>query len=237
MILVRQGSSRGKSEFYWLNSFHTFSFGDYFDPDFMGFGSLRVINEDTVQPGQGFGRHPHKDMEIISYVIEGSLQHKDSMGTGTIITPGEIQCMSAGTGVEHSEFNPSATEIVHFLQIWIIPETKGLTPTYQQQSIPQLNNKLTLIASKEGREVIKINQDVKLYRAFLTPEHLLKHEFEQKRGGWLQVIKGELNLNGQMLTTGDGAAIITNNIEVKSIKNTEFLLFDICMMDRGQRLK
>ncbi|WED44322.1 pirin family protein [Legionella cardiaca] len=227
MIFIRKGSSRGKSQSDWLTSFHTFSFGEYYDTQFMGFSTLRVINEDTVQPGKGFGRHPHRNMEIISYVVEGSLQHRDSLGTGSVIKPGEIQCMSAGTGIEHSEFNHSTTEIVHFLQIWIIPEQKDLTPGYQQRVLPQLNNELTLIAAKEDNNVIKIHQDVNLYRALLTPGHLINFKFNSDRCGWLQLIKGEVTLNEQQLVAGDGAAIITESIEIQSVTESEFLLFDL----------
>lgn len=227
MIEVRKGYSRGKSHNYWLNSFHTFSFGDYFEPEFMGFSSLRVINEDTVQPGEGFGRHPHKNMEIITYVIEGSLEHKDSMGTGTVIRPGEIQCMSAGTGIQHSEFNHSSTNIVHFLQIWIIPEKQNLKPQYQQESMPVRDNELLLIGAHEGDNIIKINQDVKLYRGLFTFNHEMDYRFSNDRCGWLQLVKGELLLNNHQLVAGDGAAITTEEININSTRDAEFLLFDL----------
>lgn len=229
MIIIRKGSDRGNSRIEWLNSFHTFSFADYYDQNFMGFCSLRVINEDTVQPGFGFGKHPHNNMEIISYVIEGSLEHKDSMGTGSVIKPGEIQRMSAGTGVEHSEFNHSKTELLHFLQIWIIPDKKQLQPSYEQKTIPQEKNKFLLIGSHNGGEhAITIHQDVKLFIAYLTQNNSIHHQFEKGRKGWLQVVKGKINLNKQSLSAGDGAAITgEDRIEIVCEQNAELLLFDL----------
>lgn len=228
MILVRKANSRGKSNISWLSSAHTFSFADYYDPEFMGFRSLRVINEDKVKPGMGFGRHAHSNMEIISYVIDGALTHKDSMGNGSIIYPGEIQSMSAGTGIEHSEFNDSKNETLHFLQIWIIPEKSGLAPRYQQYTIPQSSNELILIGSAENKaNLVHINQDVSLYTAYLMPEQIVKYTFGNERAGWLQLIKGELILNGLHLEAGDGAEITDQDIEIKSVNNSEFLLFDL----------
>ena len=169
MIYIRKGHERGKGQTNWLKSFHTFSFGEYYDPEFMGFGNLRVINEDTVQPGFGFGRHPHNNMEIITYVVSGVLEHKDSMGTGSVITPGEIQMMTAGTGIEHSEYNHSKSELLHLLQIWIIPEKKDLKPSYQQIKLHNVNNQFILIGANEEKDnIITIHQDVNLYAAFLT---------------------------------------------------------------------
>ncbi|WP_045106905.1 pirin family protein [Legionella hackeliae] len=228
MIVIRNGSARGHTKIDWLNSFHTFSFGGYYEPEFMGFSCLRVINEDTVKPGKGFGRHPHKDMEIISYVVKGSLEHKDSMGTGSIIRPGEIQCMSAGTGVEHSEFNHSFKKSVHFLQIWILPEKKNLKPTYQQKAIPQLHNELLLIGSKENlNNMIKINQDVKIFSAHLFTSHSIHYEFINNRCGWLQLISGRLILNDYQVYPGDGVAILNKDINISSLDDAEFLLFDL----------
>lgn len=229
MILIRKSNDRGNSKTDWLDSFHTFSFGHYHDPNFMGFGYLRVINEDTVQPGNGFGKHPHNNMEIISYVIDGSLEHKDSMGTGSVIQPGEIQRMSAGTGVEHSEFNHSKTDLLHFLQIWIIPEKKQLTPSYEQKIIPKENNKLILIGSRDGKDnAITIHQDIKLFSAYLIKNNLISYKFENNRTGWLQLIKGKINLNNQLLSAGDGAAIKNaNHIEITCVENAELLLFDL----------
>jgi redox-sensitive bicupin YhaK (pirin superfamily) len=229
MIQIRKNQDRGNSKIGWLNSYHTFSFSDYHDARFMGFGNLRVINEDTVQAGYGFGKHPHSDMEIISYVIDGSLEHKDSMGTGSIIKPGDIQRMSAGTGVEHSEFNPSATDPVHFLQIWIIPEKRGLRSGYEQKAIPRSSNKLILIGARDGRDgAVTIHQDVELYAAYLTQKTVISYEFKPGRRGWLQLIKGSLNLNGELLSAGDGAAITDENkIAVECLQDAEFLLFDL----------
>jgi len=229
MIYIRKSNERGNSQIGWLNSLHTFSFGEYYDPKFMGFGDLRVINEDTVQPGYGFGKHPHNDMEIISYVVEGSIEHKDSMGTGSVIRPREIQRMSAGTGVQHSEFNHSKTELLHFLQIWILPEKTGLQPSYEQKRIPDLVNQLILIGSREGGEhAITIHQNVKLYVAYLAENHSIKYEFKKERKGWLQLIKGSIVLNGEQLSAGDGAAITDESeIHIESTNNAELLLFDL----------
>lgn len=227
MITIRKSADRGNSQIGWLNSYHTFSFGEYYDPSFMGFGSLRVINEDSVKPSFGFGNHPHNNMEIISYVIEGSLEHKDSMGTGSVIRPGEIQCMSAGTGIEHSEFNHSKTDILHFLQIWIIPEKQHLQPSYEQKTIPQEPNKLILIGSPNGgNNAITIHQNVKLFVAYLTDNNVLDYTFEKK--GWIQLVKGKIDVNNQLLSAGDGAAITDKTtVKIISKENVEFLLFDL----------
>lgn len=227
MILLRKCNDRGHSQTNWLNSYHTFSFADYYDPKFMGFGCLRVINEDTVQSGMGFGKHPHNNMEIISYVVDGSLEHKDSMGTGSVINPGEIQIMSAGTGVEHSEFNHSTTKLLHFLQIWITPESPGLKPRYQQNTISKIQNSLILIGSQEGKDgAVMIHQDINLYVAYLTPQHAIDYSFQADRIGWLQMIKGSCELNGSPLSAGDGAAIQHENlIHIRCIESAEFLLF------------
>ncbi len=229
MIYIRKSQARGKSQSHWLTSFHTFSFANYSDPDFMGWGSLRVINEDTVQPGFGFGRHPHNDMDIISYVIEGSLEHKDSMGNGSVIKPGDIQLMTAGTGVEHSEFNHSKTDLLHFLQIWIIPQKTGLKPGYQQKTIQRKQNDFILIGSPEEKEnAVIIHQDVKLYAASLTPHHTIHYPLTTNRIGWLQLIKGTIQLNGQELITGDGAAIqAEEEVILTSTSNAELIFFDL----------
>lgn len=229
MITIRHSNQRGHYKIDWLNSYHTFSFGHYYDPNHMGLSHLRVINEDTVQANQGFGRHPHKDMEIISYVIEGSLEHKDSMGTGSIIRPGEIQRMSAGTGVEHSEFNHSSEEPLHFLQIWIIPEKNGIQPSYEQKTIHKMNDQFILIGSpKNSDHAIKIHQDVMLYAAYTTTGSLMTYELKQERCGWLQLIKGKIALNGQRLSPGDGAAIQNeSSLTIESLKNSELLFFDL----------
>jgi quercetin 2,3-dioxygenase len=233
MIYIRKSDERGRSHTDWLNSFHTFSFADYYDPGFMGFGYLRVINEDTVQPGMGFGRHPHQDMEIISYVVDGELEHKDSMGTGSIIKPGEIQRMSAGTGVEHSESNHSKTNPLHFVQIWIFPEKQGLQPGYEQKTIPKINDKLVLIGSHNGSDgSITIHQDVELYVAYLSPKHLIQYEIKDKRGVWIQLIKGMINLNGQQLSKGDAAAIFDENIiKIEALNESELLIFNLKIVE------
>lgn len=229
MIIIRKDNQRGHSQIDWLNSFHTFSFGEYFDSNFMGFGNLRVINEDTVQPAQGFGRHPHKNMEIISYVIQGALEHKDSLGTGSVIRPGEIQRMSAGTGVTHSEFNHSKTDPLHFLQIWIIPKDQNISPSYEQKTIPAIKNQWVLIGSSEGSaDAIKIHQDVELYSAQCSANHSLEYIFKNDRIGWLQVVNGKITLNNELLTTGDGAAIQNEKkLKINCIEDAEFLFFDM----------
>jgi len=196
----------------------------------MGFGALRVINEDRVKPAQGFGTHQHQDMEIISYVVNGALEHKDSMGTGSIIRPGEIQRMSAGTGVAHSEFNASKQEEVHFLQIWIIPSKTGLKPSYEQKSLPLTKmNELLLIGSPDGGpQAITIHQDVNLYICYLTKNGAVNYTFQKGRKGWIQVIKGEISLNGLFLNPGDGVQVTNeNHIEIKCISDGEFLFFDL----------
>lgn len=228
MIHIRKGQDRGKTKTDWLDSSHSFSFADYIDPKFMGFGNLRVINEDIVQPGMGFGRHPHRDMEIISYVVEGSLEHKDSMGNGSVIRPGEIQMLTAGTGIEHSEFNHSKTELLHFLQIWIIPENAGLQPNYQQKSIQKLNNEFILLASKNiSNAALKIHQDVNLFLALMTEQNSLDYPLPNDRMAWLQLIKGEIQLNGETLLAGDGATIQNEPAHIDCLKNAELLFFDL----------
>jgi quercetin 2,3-dioxygenase len=228
MITIRRAEERGHADHGWLNTYHTFSFADYHDPDFMGFRSLRVINEDRVKPGVGFGTHAHRDMEIISYVLEGTLAHRDSMGTGSLIKPGEVQRMSAGTGVTHSEMNPSPDEGVHFLQIWILPERRGIEPGYEQKKFEEEERRgaLRLVASRDGRDrSVTIHQDAALFNAILdgTP---VAHEFAQNRYGWLQVVRGEVTLNGHALKAGDGAAISEERV-VTIDGHGEVLLFDL----------
>ena len=231
MIEVRLAAERGAANFGWLDSKHTFSFGGYHDPDHMGFGNLRVINDDRVQPGQGFDTHGHKDMEIISYIIDGALQHKDSMGNGAIMTSGEVQRMTAGTGVTHSEFNPSSDEVVHFLQIWILPETEGLEPGYEQKnfSVNDKSNKLLLIASPTGRDgSIRVHQAVDVYASVLDQDVTLTHQIAGGRRGWIQVISGAAEVNGHSLNEGDGAAISDSvDLQITTEVNSEFLLFDM----------
>ena len=231
MIQIRPGQERGGGNHGWLKTQHTFSFGEYWDPKWMGFRSLRVINEDWVAPETGFPTHPHRDMEIITYVLEGKLEHKDSLGTGSVILPGDGQRMTAGSGIRHSEFNPSTTDAVHLLQIWIQPEKAALSPSYEQKSFPEGDKcgKLRLIASRDASDgSVKINQDARLYVSLLKPGEEVAHEFAAGRHGWLQVARGEVALNGKMLTQGDGAAISNEkNVSIKGVKDAEVLLFDL----------
>jgi quercetin 2,3-dioxygenase len=227
MIRVRRAEDRGHFDHGWLNTYHTFSFADYHDPDFMGFRSLRVINEDRVEAGRGFGTHGHRDMEIISYVLEGELGHGDSMGTGSVIRPGDVQRMSAGTGVMHSEKNASAMP-VHFLQIWILPERHGITPSYEQKAFPASDreNRLRLVASHDGRDgSLTIHQDVDLYTTTLR-DASVTFDFRPNRYGWLQVARGAVTVNGEELRAGDGAAIETEP-QVTIAGDGEVLLFDL----------
>lgn len=232
MIQIRKSSERGHFNHGWLDTFHTFSFADYFDPKHRHFRSLRVINEDRVAPGQGFPAHSHNDMEIITYVLEGAVAHQDSMGNKTQIPAGEIQRMTAGTGVTHSEYNPSDKETLHLLQIWIFPEAKGLKPGYEQKKlgVAQKKNSLCPIASPNPSQgMIKIHQDAELYAAFLESGKSVEYSMRENRHAWLQVTRGSLELNGTALKAGDGAAVS----EEKSLKITgkeglsEFLLFDL----------
>jgi redox-sensitive bicupin YhaK (pirin superfamily) len=204
---IRRGADRGYADHGWLRSFHTFSFADYYDPAQMGFRVLRVINEDRVAGGQGFGAHPHRDMEIVSYVLGGALAHRDSMGTGSIIRPGEIQRMSAGSGVVHSEHNASPTEEVHFLQIWIIPERNGLPPGYEQKRVPRERGKLNVIGSPRGGDAaVTIHQDATILNALLGPGDRVRHELGPTRHAWVHVARGAITVNGKQLAAGDAAA-------------------------------
>jgi redox-sensitive bicupin YhaK (pirin superfamily) len=231
MITLRRANERGHADHGWLDSYHTFSFADYYDPQHMGFGPLRVINDDTVAGGGGFPPHPHRDMEIISYVIEGALEHKDSMGNGSVIKPGDVQRMSAGRGVTHSEFNASKTEPVHFLQIWIIPERGGLPSGYEQKFFGEDDKRgnLRLIASPDGAEgSVTIRQDTRLYAAVLENGTAVSHTIGAQRKGWLHVVTGTAELNGRALEAGDGVAIDgAEQIELRSTDKGEVLLFDM----------
>jgi quercetin 2,3-dioxygenase len=231
MIQVRRAKERGHAQHGWLESYHTFSFADYYDPAHMGFRALRVINEDRVQPGQGFGTHPHRDMEIVTYVLDGALAHKDSLGTGSIIRPGEVQRMSAGTGVAHSEFNHSRTELVHFLQIWILPEEEGLPPSYEQRAFPEAEcaNRLRLVASRDARDgSVKIHQDVDLHAAVFSSGAVLEYTLQGGRHAWLQVAQGRLSVNGEVLSAGDGAAFSNESaVKLAAREPAEILLFDL----------
>lgn len=231
MTTLRPGNERGHANHGWLDSYHTFSFANYYDPQHMGFRALRVINEDWVQPSAGFGAHSHRDMEIITYVLEGALEHKDSLGTGAIIMPGEAQRMSAGTGITHSEFNHSKSESVHLLQIWIIPDQQGLQPSYEQRTFPleEKLGKLRLIAAKDGREgAVTIHQDVDLYTSVLEPGNQVSHHLKPNRYAWLQVARGEATLNGHALKAGDGVAVgEAESLQISTDTEAEILLFDM----------
>jgi quercetin 2,3-dioxygenase len=231
MLHIRKAAERGHADHGWLNTYHTFSFADYYDPRQMGFRSLRVINEDRVQPGRGFPTHPHENMEIISYVLEGALEHKDSMGNGSTIRPGEVQRMSAGTGITHSEFNHSKKELVHFLQIWILPSTKDVTPSYEQILYPDDEKRgvLRLIASPDGRNgSVTLHQDVNLYTALLEKGEKIIHTKPVDRHVWLQVARGKVQANGYMLEQGDGAASSDDDLfHISGNERAEVLLFDL----------
>ena len=232
MINVRHAKERGTANFGWLDSRHTFSFGDYYDPKQMGFGPLRVINEDRVSPGKGFGTHGHRDMEIISYVLEGALEHKDSIGTGSVIRPGDVQVMSAGTGIRHSEFNHSKTEPVHFLQIWVVPNREGIAPRYEQKTFPDADKRgrLRLVGSSDGRDgSVVIHQDVELFAALLNAGEQVTLPSSKGRKAWLQVVRGSVTMNGQKLDVGDGAAMEGEPALSVTAKadGTEFLVFDL----------
>jgi redox-sensitive bicupin YhaK (pirin superfamily) len=231
MIQVRKAAERGHFDHGWLDTYHTFSFGEYYDPAHMGFRSLRVINDDRVDPGQGFGMHGHRDMEIVTYVLEGSLQHKDSMGNGSIIKPGELQRMTAGTGVRHSEFNPSDKEGVHLYQIWLLPERKGLEPSYEELALDEeeKRGRFRLVASPNGADgSLTIHQDARLYLATLLPGQKIAHQIERGRAAWLQVLRGTVNVLGNDLSAGDGVAVTDENaIAVQATASSEVLLFDL----------
>ena len=231
MITVRRASERGHFDFGWLDTHHTFSFGDYYDPRFMGFRSLRVINEDFVHPSRGFPTHPHRDMEIITYILEGALAHKDSMGNGSVIRPGDVQRMSAGTGVRHSEANPSDAESVHLLQIWIMPAEYGIAPGYEQKFFgdEEKRGRLRLVASPDGRDgSVTIHQDASIYAALLGPAQEVTHRLAEGRGAWLQVARGAVELNGQALSQGDGAAVgEEESLRITGREPAEVLLFDL----------
>ncbi|MCC3415688.1 MAG: pirin family protein [Microcoleus sp. PH2017_29_MFU_D_A] len=231
MIAVRKSEARGHANHGWLDSYHTFSFANYYDRNYMNFRSLRVINEDVVNPGKGFGTHGHSDMEIITYVLEGALEHKDSLGTGAVIKPGEVQRMSAGTGIQHSEFNPSQTDRVHLLQIWLLPDTNGLEPSYEQRDFPltERRGKLRLVAARDARDgAVKVHQDVDLYAAVLDKNSRVSHVLQPNRHAWIQVARGAVLLNGLTLEKGDGAAVSDEaELVIEAAEDAEFLLFDL----------
>ncbi len=221
-IKVRKAKERGHADHGWLNSYHTFSFADYHDPAHMGFRSLRVINDDIVQPGQGFPTHPHKDMEIITYVIEGALEHKDSMGNGSVIRPGNVQKMSAGSGITHSEFNHSKTELVHLLQIWIQPNERGLPPTYEESKVNEIKG------GPLKRVGVTIHQDALLYFGLMNKGQSVEYTTKEDRGIWIHVISGKIEVTGETITPGDGVAIEhAKSFTINSHDTSQFLLFDL----------
>jgi redox-sensitive bicupin YhaK (pirin superfamily) len=231
MIKIRKSNERGGANHGWLDTKHTFSFSDYYDPNNMGYRTLRVINEDIVSPENGFGMHPHKDMEIITYVISGELNHKDNMGNESVLRAGEFQAMTAGKGVVHSEFNASLTTPVHLIQIWILPEVKGLNPSYQELR-PNLGKGLTLVTSQAGRDgSMKINQNADLYFGDFKGSEQMSHPLKAKRGAWLQVISGAVAISSgatsHQLIDGDGASCEGENVELSFTKDTKLLLFDL----------
>jgi redox-sensitive bicupin YhaK (pirin superfamily) len=231
MIKIRKAEQRGHFDFGWLNTYHTFSFGDYYDPSHMGFRSLRVINEDVVQKGRGFPRHGHRDMEIFTYILQGALEHRDSMGNGSIIRPGDVQRMSAGTGVTHSESNASPNEAVHLLQIWILPSEEGIPPDYEEKRFPEdeKRNKLQLIISPDAAAgSVKIHQDARVYAALLDPNQEVSHPLASGRHAWLQVAAGSVTLNDINLKQGDGAAVSGESaVTIAAQGPSEILLFDL----------
>ncbi|HEY7040861.1 MAG TPA: pirin family protein [Methylomirabilota bacterium] len=231
MIVKRPAAERGHFDHGWLDTSHTFSFADYHDPVHMGFRALRVINEDRVAAGRGFGAHSHRDMEIITYVLDGALAHADSMGNRSTIVPGDVQRMSAGTGITHSEFNARRDEAVHFLQIWLLPDRRGLSPGYEQKAIPEAEERgtLRLVASRDGREgTVTIHQDVDLYASRLEPGERVKHALADGRHAWLQMVRGRIELNGTALAAGDGAAVSgESGLEMQALEPAHFLLFDL----------
>lgn len=231
MISIRPAAERGHTRIGWLDSRHSFSFGEYFDPSHMGFRALRVVNEDRVEPGAGFPTHGHRDMEIVSYVLDGGLEHKDSLGTGSVIRPGEVQRMSAGTGIRHSEFNASKVDPVHFLQIWIVPERERLAPGYEQKAFDLVGapGRLHLVGSRDGRDgSVTIHQDAAIFTALLTAGQRVEHVLPPGRHAWVHVARGEVELDGNTLSTGDGAAVSGEpGLLLTARAPSEVLVFDL----------
>lgn len=231
MLAIRRSEERGHVDMGWLDSRHTFSFGDYYDPRFLGFSALRVINEDRVAPGKGFPTHGHRDMEIVTYILDGALAHKDSLGTGSVIRPGDVQRMSAGTGIQHSEFNHASDAPVHFLQIWILPDQKGIAPGYEQIAVPadERRDRLRLIGSRDGREgSVTIHQDLSLYAGVLSANVKLEHALAPSRAAWVQLASGSAEINGLELRAGDGIAIMKEpQVRIAALSPTELLVFDL----------
>ena len=231
MITIRRASERGHANHGWLDTYHTFSFASYRDPKHVQFRALRVMNEDVVAPGQGFGTHPHHNMEIVTYVLEGALEHRDSMGNGEVLRPGEFQRMSAGTGITHSEFNPSPTEPVHLYQIWLLPRQNGIEPSYEQKRFEEVerHNRLRLVASRDAADgSLLIHQDARIYLSSLDAGNQATHELDSGRHAWLQVLRGQVALNGQALQTGDGAAVSDETaLQIDASDDAEVMLFDL----------
>jgi redox-sensitive bicupin YhaK (pirin superfamily) len=230
MMTIRKANERGHAEHGWLDSYHSFSFADYYDPQWMGFRTLRVINDDLIMPGMGFGTHPHRDMEIISYIVSGALEHRDSMGNGRVIKPGEFQYMAAGSGVQHSEFNPSRTEATRLLQIWIKPDATGVKPRYAERNFTKAETgKLHLVASKTGRDgSMEIHQDADLLLAKLDPGQNVKHALAKNRAAYMHVAEGEVTVNGKTLSGGDAAVVSEESkLEIAANKPSQVLLFDL----------
>ncbi len=231
MITLRRADERGGFDFGWLDTKHTFSFGDYHDPRHMGFRALRVINDDRVQPGEGFPTHGHRDMEIITYVLEGALEHKDSLGTGSVIRPGEVQRMSAGTGIMHSEFNASDRDVLHLLQLWLLPERRDLTPSYEQKAFSEeeRRNRLRLVAARDGRDgAVTVHQDVSLLVGLLDPGARVRHPLAPDRHAWVHVARGSVRLGDQVLAAGDGAAVSgAGEVSLEGVEPAEVLVFDL----------
>ena len=231
MITIRKSEDRGHLNYGWLNTYHTFSFDQYYDAAHMHFRSLRVINEDRVAPSKGFPTHSHRDMEIITYILSGELEHRDSMGNGSVIRPGDVQRMSAGTGVSHSEFNPSDSESVHLLQIWIMPRARNLPSSYEQKAFSkdERRNRLRLVASEDGRDgSVTIQQDAKVYAAILDRDATLEHNLADSRHAWIQVARGNINVNGETLNQGDGVRVSDEPaLKIVAADEAELLLFDL----------
>ena len=231
MIQIRKAQDRGYAERSWLKSWHTFSFADYFDPEFVHFGPLRVINEDIIAAAGGFPTHPHQDMEIVTYLLEGALEHKDSMGNGSVIRPGEVQRMSAGTGVTHSEFNHSDESIAHLLQIWFLPDRRGHAPSYEQIRFAEVEKRgrLRLVASADGRDgSVSLNQDVRMYAGLFDAQEAASYSLENGRMAWLQLARGTLELNGVGMSVGDGAAVsFGSSLKIDNARDAELILFDV----------
>ncbi|MGA2257539.1 MAG: pirin family protein, partial [Thermoguttaceae bacterium] len=230
-IRVRRANERGHAQYDWLDTWHTFSFNTYYDPAYMGFRSLRVINEDWVQPGKGFGMHGHRDMEIITYVLDGAVEHRDSMGTGSVLRAGEFQHMTAGSGIRHSEFNPSSTESIHLYQIWLLPEQNGLSPSYDQKTFPEFEKRgrLRLVASPDAKDgSLLIHQDARIFLSLLESGQEVSHELHAGRHAWLQVLRGAVDLNGHRLATSDGAAVSDETeLTIRASEASEVMLFDL----------